>query len=140
MLTKWESGYIPLDAQTHLVQLERMATTTPPRLAIMSPESVFKDTVIKDTNFQLVTGLVRPDSKRRLTLGGALGEAKTILPIYNVYRNASGQIVLDPVKAIPVAEAWLWENPAALAAVRQGLKESAEGKTVSLGSFADAEK
>ena len=35
------------------------------------------------------------------------------------------------------AEAWLWENPAALASVMQGLRESAEGKLVYRGSFAN---
>jgi hypothetical protein len=31
---------------------------------------------------------------------------------------------------------WLYENPQALASVKQGLKESAEGKSVYRGSFA----
>ena len=55
---------------------------------------------------------------------------------FNIYKNTLGQIVLDPVRAIPASEAWLWENPAALAAVRKGIKESSRGKTVYLGSFA----
>jgi hypothetical protein len=37
---------------------------------------------------------------------------------------------------IPPEEAWLYKNPEALASVRRGLQEAAEGKTVSLGSFA----
>ena len=55
---------------------------------------------------------------------------------YNIYRNAIGQLFLDPVKAIPASETWLYENPAALASVKQGLKESAEGKRIHRGSFA----
>jgi hypothetical protein len=31
---------------------------------------------------------------------------------------------------------WLYESPQALASVKQGLRESAEGKTVDRGSFA----
>jgi hypothetical protein len=31
---------------------------------------------------------------------------------------------------------WLYENPQALASVKQGLRESAEGKSVYRGSFA----
>jgi hypothetical protein len=31
---------------------------------------------------------------------------------------------------------WLYENAEALASVKQGLRESAEGKSVYLGSFA----
>jgi hypothetical protein len=38
--------------------------------------------------------------------------------------------------SIPAAEVWLYRNPEALAAVRKGLQDSAEGKTVYLGSFA----
>jgi hypothetical protein len=37
---------------------------------------------------------------------------------------------------IPPDEAWLYKNPEALASVLRGLQELAEGKTVSLGSFA----
>jgi len=37
---------------------------------------------------------------------------------------------------IPEDEAWLYQNPEALAAVLRGLRDAAEGKTVSLGSFA----
>ena len=39
-------------------------------------------------------------------------------------------------KLIPASEAWLYHNPKALDAVRKGLQDSAEGKTVYLGSFA----
>ncbi len=96
------------------------------------------NTVIKNSNFELVTEFVRPDAKKRLTLGEALVSAGATA--FNIYTNAVGQIILDPVKTIPAAEAWLWENPKALAAVRQGLKESAEGKTTYLGSFSDEAK
>jgi hypothetical protein len=94
--------------------------------------------VIRNSQFTLVSEFARPDSKKRLTLGAAAFVSGATA--FNIYRNAVGQIVLDPVKAIPAAEAWLWENPKALAAVRQGLKESAEGKTLYLGSFADDAK
>lgn len=43
---------------------------------------------------------------------------------------------LAPIKRVPDDEAWLYKNPAALAGVRRGLRESAQGKTCSLGSFA----
>ena len=38
--------------------------------------------------------------------------------------------------SIPASEAWLYRNLKALDAVRKGLQDSAEGKTVYLGSFA----
>ena len=88
--------------------------------------------VIKNPDFQLVSEFAQPDAKKRLSLGEALGGAKA----YNIYRNPLGQIVLDPVKAVPASEMWLYENPQALASVKRGLRESAEGKSAYRGSFA----
>ena len=88
--------------------------------------------VIKDTDFQLVSEFAQPDAKKRLSLGAAMREATA----YNIYRNPLGQLILDPVRAIPASEMWLYENPQALASVKQGLRESAEGKSVYRGSFA----
>ena len=87
--------------------------------------------VIKDADFQLISEFAQPDAKKRLSLGEALGGATA----YNIYRNSLGQLILDPVKAIPASEMWLYENTQALASVKQGLRESAEGKTVYRGSF-----
>jgi hypothetical protein len=89
-------------------------------------------TIIKNSDFQLVSEFAQPDAKKRLSLGEALRGATA----YNIYRNPLGQLVLDPVKTVPVSEMWLYENPEALASVKQGLKESAEGKAVYRGSFA----
>lgn len=90
--------------------------------------------IIRDDSFELISEFAKPDAKKRLTLPEALAAAGATA--FNVYKNAVGQIVLDPVLAVPAAEVWLYRNPAALAAVQQGMKESAEGKTVDLGSFA----
>ncbi len=84
---------------------------------------------------ELIAQDVRPDSKRRLTLGKALaGLADDVR--FDVYKNSSGQIVLDPQVSIPASEAWLYRNPKALAAVRRGLQEAADGKAFAIGSFA----
>jgi hypothetical protein len=88
--------------------------------------------VLKNKDFQLISEFAQPDAKKRLSLGEALGGATA----YNIYRNPLGQLILDPVKAVPAAEMWLYENPEALASVKQGLSESAVGKSVSRGSFA----
>ena len=88
--------------------------------------------VIKDTDFQLVSEFAQPDAKKRLSLGAALRDATA----YNIYRNPLGQLILDPVRTIPVSEMWLYENTPALASVKQGLRESAEGKSEYRGSFA----
>jgi hypothetical protein len=88
--------------------------------------------VIKNAEFWLISEFARPDAKKRLSLGEALGDATA----YNIYRNTLGQIILDPVKAVPASEMWLYENAEALASVKRGLRESAEGKSVYRGSFA----
>ena len=88
--------------------------------------------IIKDTDFQLISEFAQPDAKKRLSLGEALRGATA----YNIYRNPLGQLILDPVKTVPASEMWLYENPQALASVKQGLRESAEGKSVYRGSFA----
>lgn len=91
------------------------------------------DAVVKDHHFELVTEHQKPDSKKRLSLGGAMSKAGSA---YNIYRNRLGQIVLDPVMAVPAYEAWLFGNKKALASVKRGLADSAAGRTKSLGSFA----
>jgi hypothetical protein len=88
--------------------------------------------VIKNDDFQLVSEFAQPDAKKRLSLG----EASHGITAYNIYRNALGQLILDPVKAIPASEVWLYENPEALASVKRGLRESAEAKSRYRGSFA----
>jgi hypothetical protein len=88
--------------------------------------------VIKNSDFQLISEFAQPDAKKRLSLGEAMQDAKA----YNIYRNPLGQLILDPVKTIPASEMWLYENAHALASVKQGLRESAEGKSVTRGSFA----
>lgn len=51
---------------------------------------------------------------------------------------SAGQIEIhsSPVVVHHEREAWLYENPEALASVRRGLEQSAKGETQSLGSFA----
>jgi hypothetical protein len=88
--------------------------------------------VVRNADFQLVSEFAQPDAKKRLSLGEAIAGGTA----YNIYRNAVGQIILDPVKAVPVSEVWLYENEQALASVKQGLRESKEGKGVYRGSFA----
>jgi len=88
--------------------------------------------LIKDGDFRLVTEFAKTDAKKRVSLGGALLGTSA----FNIYKNALGQIVLDPVKAVPASEMWLYENPKALASVKNGLKEAGEGNLISRSSFA----
>jgi hypothetical protein len=75
---------------------------------------------------------VRPDSKGRITLGKLTKEYSG----YTMKESADGTILLEPLVELPAREAWLYKNKEALASVEKGLKQSAEGKTKSLGSFA----
>ena len=81
--------------------------------------------VIKDTDLEMVAASVKPDAKKRVILPKALVEEGVT---YHIYSNKFGQIVLDPQVTIPASELWLFKNPAALAAVRRGLADAAEGK------------
>lgn len=89
--------------------------------------------VIKDTTFEMVANGVKPDTKRRIVLPNAAVEEGVT---YHIYHNSLGQIVLDPQVSIPAYEVWLFKNPEALALVKQGLLESAQGLAKSRGSFA----
>ena len=82
-------------------------------------------TIIKDTDLTKVAEGVKPDAKKRVVLPKSLvGEGIT----YRIYSNSLGQIVLDPQVTIPASEAWLFNNPDALALVRQGLSDAAQGR------------
>jgi len=85
------------------------------------------------------------DERKRLSLAKALGILKERLgelggPLealhFRVYVNVAGQILLDPALSVPLHEMWLYRNPTALAKVREGLAQAAEGKLHDLGSFA----
>ena len=82
-------------------------------------------TIIKDMHLTRVAEGVKPDSKKRVVLPGAL-VANGIT--YHIYGNRFGQIVLDPQVTIPASEAWLFNNPDALALVQQGLSDAAKGR------------
>jgi len=40
----------------------------------------------------------------------------------------NGRIILEPMRAVPQMDAWLYKNPKALNSVKNGLKDSAEGR------------
>lgn len=74
---------------------------------------------------------VRPDAKGRITLGPL---AKGVSS-FQVKEQADGSLLLEPFKEVPAREAWLYENPEALAGVRKGLSDAATGKVRTRGSF-----
>jgi hypothetical protein len=82
-------------------------------------------TIIKDEELIQIAESVKPDAKKRVVLPkSVVGEGIT----YHIYANSLGQIVLDPQVTIPASEAWLFNNPDALASVRRGLDDAAHGR------------
>jgi hypothetical protein len=80
---------------------------------------------IRDTDLTRIPGSVKPDSRKRVVLPKALVQEGIT---YHVYFTSMGQIVLDPQVTIPASEVWLFNNPDALASVRRGLSDAAQGK------------
>ena len=77
--------------------------------------------------------ILRPDSKGRICLGSL---AKGVSGYKAIVNNATKEIVLKPYSEFPYSEKWLFENQQALDAVKRGLKQSSDKKTVYKGSFA----
>lgn len=76
--------------------------------------------------------MVRPDAKGRINLG-----ARTAgISGYQVTDMGGGNLMLTAMTEIPARELWLYKNPEALAMVEEGLRQSARGETVRMGSFA----
>lgn len=77
--------------------------------------------------------MVKPDPKGRITLGHlADGVSRFAITVDTKHHR----IILEPFVEIPAREQWLYDNPTALKSVQQGLKDAAEGRVFSLGSFA----
>lgn len=62
------------------------------------------------------------DSKGRVTLGEAFANCTLIV------EDRGHEVVLQRARVIPEREAWLYENEAALASVRRGLKQATARK------------
>ena len=85
--------------------------------------------VIKNTDFEKIADSVKPDAKKRVVLHKVQMREGIR---YHVYTNSTGQILLDPQVTIPASEAWLFNNPDALASVRHGLADDAAGKVTKI--------
>jgi hypothetical protein len=79
-------------------------------------------------------GRVRLDQKNRIALTRFLPDWE--VDSFNITVEDSGRIILEPMSEIPSQELWLYQNPDAYQSVKRGLKQSAQGKTSSRGSFA----
>jgi hypothetical protein len=65
------------------------------------------------------------DSKGRVVLGGQYANRAVILQTLS-----ETEIIIKMARVIPESEAWLYENPAAIDAVRKGLAEARAGKVM----------
>jgi hypothetical protein len=73
------------------------------------------------------------DNKGRVVLGGLFANRAVIIE-----RLSKTELVIKLARVIPESEAWLYENPEALAAVRTGLAQ-ARGGAVTQGPDVDAD-
>ena len=87
---------------------------------------MMKSELVKDTSFEEMTE-ARVDAKHRVALGKVAGDRVTS---FKVYRNAHGQIMLDPLVAIPAHEAWLFHNKRAARLVQRGLADAQHSRLV----------
>jgi len=107
-----ESGHSPLVGITHIRYPQVMGRTSS-----------------EHGTLELIARDVRPDARRRVTLGKAL-EGLDADAAFAIYRDELGRIILDPQVSIPAREVWLFRNAKALAMVRRGIQDAADGKTV----------
>ncbi len=70
------------------------------------------------------------DAKGRLVLGTAYANK-----MFRVSEQPDGNLLLEPVVTVHEREAWLYQNPDALASLRKGIEESKKGRGKDLGSF-----
>lgn len=75
---------------------------------------------------------LRPDTKGRISLGKLAQGVSS----FHAHLMEDGRIILEPFAEIPAREKWLFNNQAALNAVKTGISQAAAGKTREIGSFA----
>jgi len=81
---------------------------------------------IRDENFiERSDKVVKPDPRRRVSLPKTLVSEGVM---YKIYSNSMGQIMLDPQVTIPASELWLFQNKKALASIKRGFADAAEGR------------
>jgi hypothetical protein len=96
--------------------------------------------VLHDDKFELI-GEVTLDERNRVALTKALAalsafgvDVKRLH--FTVLCNKAGQILLSPKATVPLHEAWLYQNRAALKSVLTGIEQASRGELRDLGSFA----
>jgi len=65
------------------------------------------------------------DSHKRISVANLIGNRITTV---RMYMNTQGEILLQPLAAVPHDEQWLFKNEKAIESLRKGLRDAAEGK------------
>ncbi len=96
--------------------------------------------VPQSTEFELL-GEASLDSRNRVALTKAVEALRRRFgPVerlrFAVMCNKDGQILLVPETTIPLREAWLYQNRAALKSVLRGIEQAERGRLLDRGSFA----
>ncbi|MDD5648398.1 MAG: hypothetical protein PHY03_05650 [Dehalococcoidia bacterium] len=85
--------------------------------------------IIRDQDFNKIADSIKPDAKNRVVLRHVHIEDGVT---YHIYKNALGQIILDPQVTIPASEVWLFNNQDALTSVKKGLADVAKGRVLKI--------
>jgi hypothetical protein len=119
-------------ASDHSVWADRTAANHPGIIYNRSSEPTrWINVVSLNQDFQLTEATASIDQAGHASLG-----AQAVAGEYRILINPAGQILLDPIAHRPEPEQWLWQNPEAIAAVRQGIEQAKAGQVKDLGSFA----
>lgn len=76
---------------------------------------------------------LRPDSKGRICIGSLIAGS---ISSFRASVDKNHRIILEPFAEIPAKELWLHKNSVAMNSVKNGLEQSKNNQTKSLGSFA----
>src|ERR1700758_1683994 len=97
------------------------------------------ETPILSDRFEVIAE-VGVDERNRISLTKALYSLRGLFQNQKDLRfviqvNDAGQLLLSPVISVPLHEAWLTRNPAAMAKVRRGLAQAGTDELTDRGSF-----
>ena len=73
-----------------------------------------------------------PDAQGRIVIG-----KEHVGQTFSIERMPDGDIVLHPVMVIHQREAWLYNNPEAMAGLKEGIAQAERGEIHDLGSFVE---
>jgi hypothetical protein len=94
--------------------------------------------IFEEGKFKAIGKEVEPDERKRLALAAALPNSIDGIR-YRVFRNSEGQILLDPVKSVPLYEAWIYENPERVQSILRGIAQAESDDVVTIKLPRDSE-